>query len=152
MSERIAFRRDGASEAQIADHLLRCDASFVPPLSGRADVYAYARKIASNATRFEAWDRALVGLLAAYCNDEKRVAAYITSVSVVDGWRGRGIASRLLEQCIEHARVREFQRVELEVDGENVSAIRLYTQNGFVIAAADGRTSTMRLDLGKGTK
>lgn len=151
MSEQVAFSTNKASEAQIADHLSRCDASFVPPLSGRVEISSYAHKIASKATRFEAWDRTLVGLLAVYCNDGERGVAYITSVSVLQEWRGKGIASHLLEHCIEHARAQAMQRVELEVDGENIGAVELYGKKGFVINAVNGRVVIMGLNLGKET-
>ena len=152
MSEQIAFRLNEASEAQIAEHLSLCDAYFVPPLSGRVDIGSYAHKIASKATRFEAWDRDLVGLLAAYCNDRERGVAYITSVSVLEAWQGRGIASRLLERCIEHAKEQRFQRVELEVDGGNVGAVKLYAKNGFLVNREKGAAVNMRLDFGEEAK
>lgn len=149
MSEQIEFCLNKASEAEIADHLLRCDACFVPPLSGRVDIVGYAHKIASKATRFEAWDSALVGLVAVYCNNGERRTAYITSISVLQGWQGRGIASRLLEQCIVQAREQGFVCVELEVDGENVSATKLYGKKGFTIVRMNGQAAIMRLDIGK---
>ena len=52
----VAFEMNTASEAQIVDHLARCDADFVPPLASRVDIAAYAQKIVDRATRFEAWD------------------------------------------------------------------------------------------------
>ena len=72
----IAFRSSKATEAQIAEHLARCDADFVPPLSGRVEINDYAKKISIKAKRFEAWSGdILVGLVAAYCNHhEKRIA------------------------------------------------------------------------------
>lgn len=150
MSGQIEFCLNKASEAEIADHLLRCDADFVPPLSGRVEISRYAHKIAGNATRFEAWaGGALVGLVAAYCNGSERRAAYITSVSVLQGWKGVGVASRLLERCIGHVKERGFERIELEVDGENVGAVRLYEKKSFIVNGVNGRATTMRLNTGK---
>lgn len=149
MSNRIAFRLNEASEAQIAEHLLRCDSSFVPPLSSRVEIAGYAQKIARKAMRFEAWERTLVGLLATYCNDAERRLAYISSVSTLAEWRGKGVASRLLEQCITYARCGGFEIVELEVDCENMGSRRLYEKQGFVVDSVDGRKVIMRLDLAK---
>jgi len=105
MSETIEYLLSQALEADIAEHLSRCDANFVPPLSGRVDISAYARKIESQAIRFEAWSGSLlVGLVAAYCNDEENAIAYITSVSVLREWMSMGIAARLMGQCIRHAK------------------------------------------------
>ena len=83
MSGPIEYSLNQATEEEIANHLSRCDADFVPPLSGRVEISSYAHKIAGNATRFEAWaGGALVGLVAAYCNDSERRSAYITTVKI----------------------------------------------------------------------
>jgi len=148
MSQQIAYTSNRASEAQIVEHLSRCDSSFVPPLSMRVEIDSYARKIASAAVRFEAWDRTLVGLLAAYCNDRHSGVAYITSVSVLEEWRGRKIASRLLKNCISHARAEGYRQVALEVDGENTGALSLYAKEGFTVSAAKDGAVIMQLDIG----
>lgn len=144
MSAVVHFRRNTASAAQIAEHLGRCDADFVPPLSARVDIGSYAEKIASKAMRFEAWaDGLLLGLVAAYCNDREHGIAYITSVSVLKAWTGQGIAARLLDQCVEHALASGLQRVSLEVASDNAPAINLYEKSGFVA----GRTGTPYLGM-----
>jgi len=92
-----------AGAIQIAAHLRACDNMFVPPLSGRVDIDSYAKKIADKSIRFEGWvEGELVGLVAVYCNDGAAPFAYITSVSVLPQWGGRGIASQLVECCIDH--------------------------------------------------
>lgn len=136
------YRRDSASAFQLADLLRRCDAAFVPPLSSRVDIDAYAAKIAANAVRFEAWDGgALVALLAAYCNDTAAGVAYVTSVSVAPELARRGIAGALLAECIRHARAAGMRQLALEVDAANTPALRLYRQHGFTDGppAAAGR-------------
>ena len=147
MSGLVDFCLNHASEAEIAEHLLCCNSDFVPPLSGRVEISGYAHKIVAKATRFEAWAKgALVGLVASYCNDSARRAAYITSVSVLHGWQGRGIASRLIEQCIGHVKELGFEHIELEVDSENVGAVKLYEKMGFMINGVNGRTTNMHLN------
>jgi ribosomal protein S18 acetylase RimI-like enzyme/2-polyprenyl-3-methyl-5-hydroxy-6-metoxy-1,4-benzoquinol methylase len=153
MSELVEFCLNQATEAEIADHLLRCDADFVPPLSGRVEIDGYAHKIADKAMRFEAWaEGVLVGLVAAYCNDSERCAAYITSVSVLQGWKIRGIASRLMKQCIEHVKEQGFECIELEVDSQNISAAKLYEKMGFIMNRMNDRTAIMHLNTGKEVK
>jgi ribosomal protein S18 acetylase RimI-like enzyme len=150
MTGRLLFHLDKATRAQIAEHLARCDTAFVPPLTGRVEIGAYSDKIATRATRFESWaDDALVGLVAAYCNDEHRGTAYVTSVSVLQGWQGRGIASRLLDRCVEHVAKLGFRHVQLEVGTTNNAALRLYERKGFTIRSVRAGTATMRLDVGK---
>jgi GNAT superfamily N-acetyltransferase/SAM-dependent methyltransferase len=149
MSEGITFDLNKASEPEIADLLTRCDPCFVPPLSGRVEIGSYAQKIVGKATRFEAWDGTLVGLLAIYCNDDEDRVAYITSISVLPAWWRRGVASGLLERCLEHAREQGFRRIELEVDRANVGAVKLYGKYGFTIDRASKRAVIMRLNVGK---
>lgn len=150
MSGQIEYRVDRASATEIADHLLRCDAEFVPPLSERVEIIGYAHKIAAKATRFEAWSNGvLVGLVAAYCNDSGRRAAYITSTSVLHRWQGAGIASRLLELCIALAKEQGFARIELEVNSGNGGAVRLYANKGFTIDRMNDSAAIMCLDIAK---
>jgi ribosomal protein S18 acetylase RimI-like enzyme/SAM-dependent methyltransferase len=133
MSELIEYSLNMASESQLVGHLQTCDADFVPPLSGRVEIRDYAKKIASKATRFEAWSgNTLVGLLAVYCNDEKNRIAYITSVSVLRAWNGKGIAVHLLNWCIEHATTLAMRQIRLNVSSDNTAAITLYEKCGFV--------------------
>ncbi len=152
MSGPVEFFLNKASQNEIADHLLRCDADFVPHLSSRVEIRSYAHKITNNATRFEAWaSGALIGLVAAYCNDSEQRNAYITSLSVLREWTGREVASGLLGRCIGHLTDLGFERIELEVDGENAGAIRLYEKKGFLINRLIGRAAIMHRSIGKDT-
>jgi ribosomal protein S18 acetylase RimI-like enzyme len=138
MSELIEYRMNKASETEIAEHLRTCDAEFVPPLSGRVKIKDYAKKITSNASRFEAWSGdTLVGLLAAYCNDQVNRIAYITSVSVLREWQGKNIAASLMSQCLKHARTTGMRQISLQVAWDNTPAIKLYEKNGFVTVKAN---------------
>jgi ribosomal protein S18 acetylase RimI-like enzyme len=146
MSTAIAYLSNRASEAQIAEHLSRCDSDFVPPLSARVDIGDYASKIANKAARFEAWsDGTLVGLIAAYCNDQENHIAYITSVSVLKEWTGKGIAARLVARCVAHAKVLGMRQVSLEVASGNTPAIKLYEKSGFIAGEANGSSTSMKL-------
>jgi ribosomal protein S18 acetylase RimI-like enzyme len=147
----VEYRLNKATEAESAEHLSRCDACFVPPLSSRVAIDDYAKKIAGNATRFEAWSGGtLVGLVAAYCNDHEQRIAYITSVSVLSEWKGKGIAGCLIKQCIEHAGALGMRQISLEVARDNVLAIKLYEKNGFVAGKANVSLGNMNLYLSSG--
>ena len=74
----------------------------------------------------------LVGLVAAYCNDQEKLIAYITSVSVLRNWTGKGIAYKLMNQCIVHAKAIGMRQISLEVASGDTSAIKLYEKIGFV--------------------
>jgi GNAT superfamily N-acetyltransferase len=153
MTAAIEYRSNNASEAEIAEHLLRGNAAFVPPLSSRVEINDYAKKITNQATRFEAWSGGiLIGLIAAYCNDQKSRVAFITSVSVLSEWAGKGVAAHLLNQCIEHAKTMGMQQISLEVASNNTRAIQLYEKTGFILNGPIESFVTMSRDLTSGEK
>lgn len=157
----------GALTAEaIARHLRACDAHFLPPLSTRVDIDAYAAKLAARALCFDAWDgEALAGLVAAYDSRNHNhtdpgapATAFITNVSVLPGQHGQGTARRLMQQCLATLSARGCALVTLEVDARNEVAQRLYRRFGFVAAgghdgapgpARGGATVHLQLDLTK---
>jgi len=142
------FRSDTATAEQIAAHLRQCDPYFVPSLSSRVDIAGYALKIATRARRFEAWSAdLLIGLVAAYCGDSEPGHAFLTDVSVLPGWTRRGIATRLLHDCIGYAKLRSLAGVRLEVARDNAAALHLYESLGFAILEGGPPGLVMHLDL-----
>lgn len=151
MSVAVEYLSNKAFEAEIAEHLSRCDADFMPPLSGRVEIKDYAKKIANKATRFEAWSGGtLVGLVAAYCNDQANRIAYVTSVSVLKEWTRKGIAAGLVVQCVEHAKVSGMRQISLAVAADNTFAIKLYEKSGFIVSKVNGPFVGMNLYLKSG--
>lgn len=148
MNSSIILRSNEASKAEIAAHLFRCDADFMPPLSNRIDVDAYAAKIVSNAIRLEAWNGGnLIGLVAIYCNDKKNFLAYITNVSVQREWAGKGVGNRLTQKVIELAKKSGAKKICLEVECGNTRAIGLYKKYGFTSEKGIGSNIHMKLEL-----
>ncbi|MEO7244918.1 MAG: GNAT family N-acetyltransferase [Rubrivivax sp.] len=142
------FTIDHASADQLERHLGQCDAGFVPPLSTRVDLGAYARKLVQRATRFEAWhDGTLVGIVAAYFDGTGRGVAHISNVSVLPGWGSRGVARALLLRCIGHGRRAAMLKITLEVAADNEAACRLYRRAGFHALEPAASTLAMTLDL-----
>jgi RimJ/RimL family protein N-acetyltransferase len=151
MNAPVEYLLNKACEAEIVGHIWRCNADFVPPLSTRVDIGNYAHKLATNATRFEAWwDGTLVGLVGAYCNDPITHIAYITHVSLLNAWTGKGIAGRLMNLCIAHAKDADMRQINLEVAQANTPAIHLYKKNGFTVRQPRGPFIGMNLCLSRG--
>jgi len=112
------------------------------------EIDAYAKKMAVSADLFEAWmGEDLIGLIAVYCNAVDRGVAFVTNVSVVSTWQGRGIASCLLSSCINHVRKLGFSSIELDVNKMNAPAIALYKNHGFSIVRQEGDAYRMGLTL-----
>jgi ribosomal protein S18 acetylase RimI-like enzyme len=148
MREAPSFRLNASGVAEISAHLAACDSSFIPNLSARVRLDQYAAKLASLATRFEAWDGGeLAALVAIYCNDPAGRTAFVTSVSVAPRWQGRGLAKKLLAQAAEYAAARGFARLELKVACANAPALRLYAGLGFGQVDRRGEEWMMRLPL-----
>ncbi|HJV75039.1 MAG TPA: GNAT family N-acetyltransferase [Noviherbaspirillum sp.] len=144
----IEYLLNSASETEIAAHLRACDGNFVPRLSSRIEIGGYAKKISSNAVRFEAWSACtLIGLVAAYCNNPETRLAYITSVSVLHEWTGKGIAANLMDHCIKHAKASGMRQISLEVAKDNALAIGLYLKSGFVATSTNAALVNMTLYL-----
>jgi 2-polyprenyl-3-methyl-5-hydroxy-6-metoxy-1,4-benzoquinol methylase/ribosomal protein S18 acetylase RimI-like enzyme len=151
MSDHFFYRLNRASKTKIIEHLQACDASFSPPLSTRVQIKDYARKIECNAMRFEAWkDDRLVGLVAAYFNDHLRRIAYITSVSIVEEFVGKGVANILLKRCVDYAKSSGIYKISLSVSKKNISAIELYKKNSFILDIEDGSNINMHLYINRG--
>lgn len=56
---------------------------------------------------------------------------YIDSVAVYSEYRGRGIASKLIENTFERAKERGFKQVSLNCEFDNEGAMKLYEKLGF---------------------
>lgn len=144
----LDFDQNRADPGIIAAHLLACDAQFVPQLSARVNLTAYSAKMAAQAVKFEAWaaDR-LVGLVAGYANDPELKKSFISNVSVLPEWHGRGVASHLLRSFVAHVREAGFYQVFLSVDMRNEQALRLYRKHGFSDGPVRGTTQEMAFNL-----
>jgi ribosomal protein S18 acetylase RimI-like enzyme len=68
-------------------------------------------------------------------------------VSVAKGFIGRGIASALLDRCLEKSRQEGMKTIRLEVGLESLEAIRLYKNFGFSETVRQGETVSMELEI-----
>lgn len=145
--DRIAFASCTASADAIFAHL-SCGAIRAALRTKGIDIRAYAEKLATHATTFEAWrgDR-LVGLIAAYFNDSAMGRAYISNVSVLDEECGKGIASALLRTCLDGAAAAGFDVAALEAIRRNAPAMALYERFGFQEYGGGEETVRMKLPL-----
>jgi ribosomal protein S18 acetylase RimI-like enzyme len=127
----LKFKRNKASYASIFKHLSSCNKNFIPALSARVNITDYATKILQHSITFEAWSSdTLIGLVAVYLN--QLPIGFISSVSLLSSYQKQGVAQKLLEQCKEYAVTNGFSELQLEVEVNNIKAIKLYTKNGFI--------------------
>lgn len=148
MNGALDYRSDSAGVEALEALLRECDGAFVPPLSTRVGIGAYARKLAAHAHRIEAWDGArLVGLLALYCNDQATRKAFLTSVSVAPSHARRGIGGALLLRALTAARAAGMDVLALETGAGNAAALALYRRHGFTHHETAGDTLRLQLKL-----
>ena len=75
------------------------------------------------------------------------------AVTVVDGWQGAGLASRLMRELIKAARERGLKQMEGSVLAGNTAMLDLARRLGFSVKADphDAAVKIVRLDLTSGT-
>lgn len=123
---------------ELRNHLERCDSMFVPPLSLRVDIGEYADKIVNNAYTVELWEtNKLMGLIAAYFNDPLEQKGYITNVSLEKEIQGKGLAEKLMQHVLQIAEELKYSEIRLEVDFNNINAIKLYHKLNFIEISRD---------------
>lgn len=128
----MKYKIKTASLNEILFHLQKCDESFVPPLSQRVNLDEFSKKIVDNAITFEAWKgNRLIGLVSAYLNDTKNLSCFINNVSVENNFNNKGIASSLLNMCINYASEYGFAQIVLWVSSNNTIALHLYQKFEF---------------------
>jgi len=127
----IVYKENTATLEQISNHLKWCSNQFVPPLETYVDIALYAQKIHNRAFRVEAWHHQdLAGLVAIYLNDD---TGFITNVSVLAAYAGKGLATALLSRTEAIAKQKDCHVIQLEVKKENQKAVQLYDKLGFQI-------------------
>ncbi len=128
----------------IEKHLNKCSKSFSPALDSYVNIPEYSKKLRATAVTIEAWHSdSLVGLSACYLNNIETLEGYITNVSVIQDFQGKGVAKQLMRNTIEEAVKNNFRTVKLEVEVNNKWAIELYRQYGFVLNGRQGNKYLM---------
>ena len=143
----LRITNDTADAAAIEKHLRECDMRFEPHLSSRVFLPDYAQKLSLLANRFEAWksDR-LIGLVAAYLRNSHTPEGFISSVSICGDFEGKGIASRLMQDCFDAASARGLTILVLEVGQFDQHACGFYRKHGFQ-SISGGKSGFLKMSL-----
>ena len=134
------------TEEQILLLLVQFDSIFARSITSRVGALdVHARKLADNALVYYASSGGIIaGFVAFYSNDRTSMKAFITHLAVSDKYRGERIGVRLVQAAKVTAKQSGMTRMNLEVDTENISAIKFYEALGFsVIGAADSASVFM---------
>lgn len=102
----------------------------------------YAQKLSEYAYVYSAKEnKENVGILIFYANDKQSKTAYISLIGVKKGSERKGIGKKLLEFCEKTARKCGMCVIKLEVDEDNINAVKFYKKNGFISLNETGRNS-----------
>ena len=82
-----------------------------------------------------------VGFCAFYANDDEGKTAYISFIAVERQYRNQGYGTALLYKVLEIARKSGMERIKLEVDDSNLTAVKFYKKNGFFEYMPAGESS-----------
>lgn len=144
----LKYTEGMASEQEIYSHLMKCNENFIPRLERKVNIKEYSKKIIEKAVTFETYSGdTMVGLVAAYFNDPDGKTGYITDVSTVREYMGKGIASILINLSIDYAKKHGFRTIILEVTKANDHAVNLYKKLGFQEFEDKHKSMLMKLDV-----
>jgi ribosomal protein S18 acetylase RimI-like enzyme len=134
---------------QIKNHLTICSNYFIPSLDSYVNINDYSKKILEQAVLFSEFDGdKLIGLVASYDNPTEKFG-WITNVSVDPKYSGKGIATRLLNECKKYFEIKKYFSIFLEVFLDNQKAINLYIKHGFVTYKIKENKMILKQELNK---
>ena len=124
------------SKLNNADKLCRflekVDGSFPIPLSSKIELSVLSDKLCTIGIVFAAHiDGELAGIIGLYANDSETKTAYFSVLAVLNEYSGKGIASQLLQNAVEEAKLCGMRKVRLYTHKTNKGAIHLYKKAGF---------------------
>ena len=141
----IKYSLNKSSLNQIKTHLEKCSEHFIPPLNKSVDINNYSKKIEEKSIRFEAWqENELIGFIAVYIDNPE--FNFITNVSVLQKFKREGIASKLINRCIDYSLKSNKKSIKLEVWKSNEKALSFYHKHNFKIVKEKYKKYTMSIE------
>ncbi len=143
----LSYKINSSDNIDISEHLKKCSDSFIPALSTRINIDEYSIKLFEKSIRFEAWYKnELVGLIAAYLNEDI-CQVFISNVSVLKDFEGKGIGVNLLKMSLVFFKNKSISIIKLEVNNNNLRAIKLYEKFSFKTESMNDNTTILKLEI-----
>lgn len=120
----------------VIDFIRKNDPFFLTPISRKTDPGDYTDKIIKHGIALGTFsgDRCLSGLILFYANDLSGCTAYISYLAVAEDFRGKGIAGKLMEDCLVRSAKNGMKQVKVETWSSNEGALALYQSHGFEVS------------------
>lgn len=117
---------------EILEYLYEHDRDFPIPLSYKVDLNQYLNKVMYLGKSIICTDQnKITGLIFYYDNNIKERKAFISLLSVDENYRGRGIATHLINEVLFLLKQQHFEICEVPTHESNEQAIDLYCLLGF---------------------
>ena len=121
------------SSTDLLEYFTKIDNDYSKVLGTNSSFSEYCDKLSKNAEIYYLTiSNIKIGLLAFYANnyDEKKV--FISSISVMSHYHGYGFGIKLLNFLEEYLKEIHFNKIELQVEKNNINAINFYKRYGFI--------------------
>ena len=117
--------------------------SIFPHLIEKIDSYeSYADKLDRFAEVYCAYkDDMIFGLLVLYANDIENREGYISLIGIKKDFEHMGLGTYLLNEAMNIAGTKGMKYIKLEVDNDNLHAVKFYERNGFCVCGETGNNS-----------
>lgn len=131
-TQSLQFQLEDLSVPEISDFFKTHDNDYFEKLSDRVDIDEYSEKLHESSVKLTLRDGAsLIGLSPCYFNNIKAKIGYISSLTIKDGFRGKKLGSKMIEQIIQYAKKIGFNTVMVKIHFENKVSHQFYLKNGF---------------------
>lgn len=136
MIDKIKFEHlkySDINEIRLGKLVKNLDNEYTPTMISLVDdLQAYTKKMIKNAIVVIAkYNKEDIGFIATYCNDLSGRKSYITSIFVKKDYQSNKVGQKLVDIAISDSMKRGMRTIELEVQQENILAIRFYKKYGF---------------------
>ena len=120
------------SEKELYLFLSLVDKEFPISLSKKTNLIETAKKLYILGDIFCIKDnKNIIGLIAGYSNNTKDKTGYISVLAILNKYRGKGLASKLVNVFLDNAKKNGMNTVFLYTLASNVNAVKLYKRLGF---------------------
>lgn len=121
-----------AEATEISGILQQFDEIF-PHLKEKIDnIETFSEKLAKYALVYVGEENeSPCGILVFYANNIDARVAYISLIGLLSKYQGKSLGKEMLVFCESESQKRGMTSIKLEVDLDNVSAIRFYEKNGY---------------------
>lgn len=132
------FKKYGPSEGprdKFIQFFLDSDNFFDPSLSSRTNLLEYSEKMFQYGTKYIfVFNDEIISCCVCYLN-KYPLKSFITYVLTLPDFKRKGLGSSLIKKCISDAEKFLTPKIELKMNGENLSTLRFYSNLGFLKTA-----------------